>query len=99
MSNKVPEDEELYNLITHKYKESLELINHLLDVGEDIFIISNGKNNKDNTSKDEKEFYSLILKAKEKLYLTREKVLTKRYWNSFGRWSLSIKNKYESKNI
>lgn len=89
------DEEELYDKITFKYKEATELINHLVDIGEDIFDISNGKQRKEQ-SDSEKEFYTLVVEAKRKLYQTREKVLKaniKRYWNTFGNWSKSISNR------
>jgi len=104
MTKEVPDGEELFDLINGKYKQALELINHLLDVGEDIFDISYGREFRekrkyvDYTTKTEKEFYKALSEARSKLYLTRERVIKakiKRARSTFGKWSMVMRNKYE----
>lgn len=76
---------------TRSENEANELINHLLDTGEDVF--NGGEKSlkrRRELSKDEKEFYDLILEAKRKLYQTREKAKIKRARNTFGNWSKVI---------
>lgn len=97
MTKEVPDGEELFDLITSKYKEAIELTNQLWDVGEDIFDIADGKN-REPVSKTQAEFYSLLLEARGKLCSARERVIRayiKRGRNTFGKWSMVMRNNQE----